>query len=70
MVRQMLVDVVEEINYSAIRLKQLFQFTEDEAINFLANAGVLKNEMCCDNCGNNMNIQKRSGRQDGIRVNF
>lgn len=67
MVRRKLVDVIEEIDFDAIRLKHLFEFTTEDAIRFLVNSGALKNEMNCDKCENKMNIQKRSDRQDGIR---
>ena len=69
MVRQKLIDVLEKVDFAAYRLKDLFEFTEEDAIWLLAYAGALKNEMHCDKCGSPMNIQKRDDRIDGIRVN-
>jgi hypothetical protein len=72
MVRQKLVDAVEEVNFATIRLKHLFELTVEDAIRFLVNVGVMKNEMSCDECGSKMNVQKRSKQADGIwvRINF
>jgi hypothetical protein len=68
MVRRKLVENIEEVNFEVIRLRQLFSFTVDDAIRFLASVGALKNEMRCDKCNSKMNIQKRSRVNDGIYV--
>jgi hypothetical protein len=70
MVRRALIDVTKAIDFDAIRLKQLFEFSVDDAISFLVCAGALKNRMNCDNCGSQMNVQKRSKQPDGIWVSF
>jgi hypothetical protein len=68
MVRQRLVEEIEKIDFNAIKLNQLFQYDLYDSICFLVWAGALKNEMFCEVCGNQMNVQKRAKLPDGIWV--
>lgn len=66
MVRRNLVDVIEEIDFGSMRLKHLFEFTVEDAVRFLVNAKALKNEMECNKCSGEMNVQKRSKQPEDI----
>jgi hypothetical protein len=70
MVRKKLVESLKEVNFAGLRLKHLSKFEVNDAVEFLANVGALKNEISCDKCGSKMNVQKRTDSQDGIRVNI
>jgi hypothetical protein len=63
--KSLLVNDYEPIDFSTIRLKDLFMFTIEDSINFFAYNNCLINEMICDNCSNNMNVQKDKYFPDG-----
>jgi hypothetical protein len=70
MVRYQLIEVFEDFDFDALRLKHLFSFTVDEAVSFLVNVGALKNEMKCNKCEKQMKIQKNKKVIDGIQVYY